>query len=199
MKLFFCQYKGLNWQKCFCITPVPRLSLHASPNTAHPPIVTYNNFICCSVLILCNDVHLKTWMNVFHMFSMLRRTDFGIIYVSNLSFSLQKHSNSFVVFTNCDKQCSHVLTDIITFNSHPLLLSNTTSISCVCVVRFCMCVSCVLFQLPLFPTEAGPPSGLISSPQTVSHSGGPRLTHQKPIDVAVNVNFCRFNSPPSPT
>lgn len=46
----FCQYEGLNWQKSFCVTPVPKVSLHASPNTAGPPIVIRNNFICCMCL-----------------------------------------------------------------------------------------------------------------------------------------------------
>ena len=74
---------------------------------------------------------------------------------------------------------------------------------CVCGQVFvCVCMSCVLFQLHLSPIEKQVFCQVLSALLrlwTVTHSGGPRLTHLKPIDVAVNVNFCRFNSSPSPT
>lgn len=47
----FCQCEGLNWQMCPCITPVPKVFLLASPNTAGPPIVRHNSFICCAVFV----------------------------------------------------------------------------------------------------------------------------------------------------
>lgn len=92
---------------------------------------------------------------------------------------------------------------IIDPNSHDLSDTILLSFVCVCVYVWTglVCVMCFVPTPSVSCWKAGLPSGLISSPQTVDCDSfrNPRLTHLKPIDVALNVNFCRFNSSPSST
>lgn len=88
---------------------------------------------------------------------------------------------------------------ITILHSNSLEFYSNSSIVCVCVARCCMCVSYVLFQQYLSPIEKQVLHQALSALlrlQTVTHSGGPRQTHLKPINVAVNVKFCRCNSSP---